>query len=92
MNWTLVFVAAIVITGWYLLVARKRQGIEFDSSGMRGLEGLAEETFSQEGMVLVRGELWKATANRGIIQKGDRVRVISSRPELLLVVEKIDKA
>lgn len=92
MNWTPVFLAVIVVVGCYLLVTRNRKGVEFDSSGMRGLEGIAEETFSHEGMILVRGELWKATADRGIIQKGDHVRVVSSKPGLLLVVEKIEKA
>jgi membrane protein implicated in regulation of membrane protease activity len=58
-----------------------------DPTGMIGLEAIAEETFSQEGMVFVRGELWRATAERGIVQKGQRVVVTAVRPGLMLVVE-----
>jgi membrane-bound ClpP family serine protease len=53
---------------------------------MVGLEGIAEETFSQEGMVFVRGELWKATAERGIIQKGEKILVSEVMPGLKLLV------
>lgn len=54
---------------------------------MLGREGVAEETFSLSGTVFVRGELWKATTERGIVHKGDRVRIVGVRPGLLLVVE-----
>jgi membrane-bound ClpP family serine protease len=60
-----------------------------DQQDMLGLEGVAEETFSREGKVFVRGELWRATAKKGIIQKGSRVRVESVEPGLLLVVESV---
>ncbi len=54
---------------------------------MLGLEGVAQGNFSREGMILVRGELWRATARRGLIMKGDRVVVRAVEPGLLLVVE-----
>jgi membrane-bound ClpP family serine protease len=59
------------------------------SSEMIGLEGVAQDNFSQEGTVLVMGELWKATTTHGIIARGDRVVVRGRRDGLLLVVERI---
>jgi membrane-bound ClpP family serine protease len=40
-----------------------------------GLEGIAQEAFVREGFVLIRGELWRARSEKGVIQKGDRVIV-----------------
>lgn len=60
-----------------------------DPLEMTGSEGIAEEAFSREGKVFIRGELWRATAHHGIIQKGARVRVKSVEPGLLLVVESV---
>lgn len=58
-----------------------------DLAGVVGLIGKAEETFTSEGTVMVRGEIWKATSKRGIIRKGDRVRVVRLGAGLLLEVE-----
>lgn len=60
-----------------------------DHLDMVGLVGVAEDTFSREGKVFVRGEIWRATARRGIIQKGAQVVVQSVEPGLLLVVESV---
>lgn len=70
-----------------LLLAPRDKLVEDDLMGMTGLEGVAEETFSKEGTVFVRGELWRATTEQGIVQKGDKIRVVSVRTGLLLVVE-----
>lgn len=63
--------------------------VEANESGLVGQFAEAIETFSVEGKVMVMGELWKATASRGIIEKGERVKVVSVEAELVLVVEKI---
>ena len=42
---------------------------------LMGLEGIAQEAFVREGFVLIRGELWRARSEKGVIQKGDRVVV-----------------
>ena len=47
------------------------------------------ETFSDTGTIMVRGEIWKAATKRGIVQRGDKVRVVEIGPELTLVVEKV---
>jgi membrane-bound ClpP family serine protease len=65
------------------------RGKRIDHLEMVGLVGVAEETFSREGKVFVRGEIWRATTPRGIIQKGAQVRVQSIEPGLLLVVESV---
>ena len=62
----------------------------FDVVGLIGSEGESVETFSDSGQVQVRGEIWRAMTRRGIIQRGDRVVVVSVEPELTLVVERID--
>ena len=90
MLWVLLAVLLAVV----LLVVSVRRSLspcqrasERDLMDMVGLEGIAEETFSQEGTVFVRGELWRATSLRGIVQKGERVRVVDVRTGLLLEVE-----
>jgi membrane-bound ClpP family serine protease len=55
--------------------------------GMVGLTCTAEQTFTTDGTVMVNGEIWKATSKKGIVHKGDRVRVVAMRPGLVLEVE-----
>jgi membrane-bound ClpP family serine protease len=59
---------------------------------MTGVTGTADQTFTSEGTVSVRGEIWKATARAGIIHKGDRVRVVAIKPGLILEVEAVEAA
>lgn len=56
---------------------------------MVGLTATAEQTFTTEGTVRVNGEIWKATSKRGVITKGDSVRVVALLPGLVLEVEAI---
>jgi membrane protein implicated in regulation of membrane protease activity len=58
-----------------------------DDLGLVGATGEAQETFSSEGRVLVRGELWKATTPHGIIQRRSKVRVTGYKGALTLIVE-----
>jgi len=60
-----------------------------DPSGMIGQLGVAQENFTQEGIILVRGELWRATSLAGIVHKGDSVKVSEVRSGLILVVDKV---
>lgn len=87
MGWLLLLIIGAVFLA--VLVWRTNQGVNQDVSAMLGLEGEAVETFSSEGMIRVRGELWRATTSRGIIERGRAVRVIALRPGLVLVVEKV---
>jgi membrane-bound ClpP family serine protease len=88
MGWMLLLIIITVLL-LAILVWRTNQGVSQDVSAMIGLEGEAFETFSSEGMVRVRGELWRATTPRGIIERGCPVRVVALRPGLVLVVEKV---
>ena len=76
-------IGALLLGLWFLLKA----GPSEDPLKMVGLEGIAQETFSKEGMVFVRGELWRATAHHGLIVRGARVIVLGVEPGLLLIVE-----
>jgi membrane-bound ClpP family serine protease len=92
MGWALWGILLLLAAGAALLIRQVNRLDSGEQTGMVGLTGEAQETFTASGMVLVRGELWRATASKGIVQKGDRVRVLSAGPELTLVVEKVDGA
>ncbi len=83
MAWLVLLLLAVVLGVFWF---RRSLVTKDDPTGMVGLEAVAEETFSHEGRVFVRGELWRATTERGIVQKGQRVVVTEVRPGLLLVV------
>jgi membrane-bound serine protease (ClpP class) len=55
------------------------------AAGLIGLTGRAESEIAAEGLVFVRGELWRARS-ASAIQRGTRVRIIGFR-ELALEVE-----
>lgn len=81
----------IVVVAVSRLYTSVRSSGTDDPSGMVGQEGIAQETFTQEGRVLARGELWRATSDGGIVQKGDTVRVQGVRAGLILVVRRVQK-
>ena len=60
-----------------------------DPTGLVGLLGEAQDTFSEQGMVVVRGELWRATSVRGIVERGAKVRIVKIREHLTVQVEKV---
>ena len=77
---------------FYLLLNRRQEpfkSVDPGWIGMVGLTGTAEQTFTTEGTISVNGEIWKATSKRGIITKGERVRVVALLPGLLLEVESV---
>ncbi len=77
----------------WLLCRNRPESQESDPIGlsMIGLTGIANENISSRGSVSIRGELWNAACERGIILKGEAVRVIAVREELTLVVERVSK-
>lgn len=89
MGWALWGTLLLLALGVALLVRQVNRTGSGDPTGTVGLTGEAQETFTTSGMVLVRGELWRASARKGIVQKGERVRVVSAGPELTLIVEKL---
>lgn len=88
MDWWALVIVVVAFALMLVIWITNRQG-DRESANMVGLEGVAGETFSAEGMIHIRGELWRATTDRGIIEKGTPVRVIGTRPGLVLVVEKV---
>ena len=84
----------VLALAWTLLRWRRSPTIGEFSGVLNpvGLIGRAEETFSDQGTVFVQGEIWKASILKGIVQKGDPVRVVALREGLVLEVEKVDQA
>lgn len=76
----------------YVVLNRRNtpfKAVEPSWIGMVGLTGTAEQTFTTDGTITVNGEIWKATSKKGIVHKGDRVRVLAMNPGLTLEVETI---
>jgi membrane-bound ClpP family serine protease len=92
MMWVVGVGLGAILFGVVFLVFSSNKSGSKNPSSMRGLEGEAQETFSTFGMVLVRGELWRARSKREIIQRGDRIRVVEAGPGLELLVEKVIKS
>jgi membrane protein implicated in regulation of membrane protease activity len=80
----------VLATVLYFSSRTGKQPASRDPFLMIGLEGIAQETFAKEGMVFVRGELWRATTPRGIITQGSRIVVRGVQPGLLLTVESVN--
>ena len=80
----------LVLVVLYIVMSR-RQGADKAPEllwiGMVGVRGTADQTFTSEGTISVNGEIWKATSRKGIIHKGDRIRVVAIKPGLVLEVE-----
>jgi len=92
MEWLVyLLIAAGVVLLVGLLYRSANSAASDDPSGMLNQTGVAQGTFTQVGVVVVRGELWRATSDGGIIQKGDSVVVREVRPGLVLVVSRVQK-
>ncbi len=80
----------LVLVVLYIVMSRRRGADRPPEPlwiGMVGVTGSADLTFTSEGTVTVNGEIWKATSRRGIVHKGDKVRVVAIKPGLVLEVE-----
>ncbi|MFN4286143.1 MAG: NfeD family protein [Lacibacter sp.] len=66
------------------LRAQRRQQVT-GAEALPGSTGVAQESFTHTGMVLVQGELWKAETTGLPIEKGAAVRVVGRRGFTLLV-------
>ena len=84
-------IAAAVTTGFFVFFIRKvwtarRRPVTTGSEALVGAKGEAREELAPEGLVFVRGALWKAVASNGPIHTGAQVRVVG-RKGLQLQVE-----
>jgi membrane-bound ClpP family serine protease len=62
-----------------------RKQAEVGLPSMVGASGKAASRLSPEGLVRIRGELWGATSNEGVIDTGEEVVVVGERGLKLLV-------
>lgn len=80
----------LVLVVLYIVMGRRHGADKAPGSlsvSIIGVRGTADRTFTSEGTVSVNGEIWKATSRKGIINKGDRIRVIAIKAGLVLEVE-----
>jgi len=91
--WIISLVIFVVLAVGVLLSDRFDRGVSPAASNSAGLTdaiGEAMETFTDEGKILVHGELWRAASARGVIEKGSKVRVIGYLEGLVLKVERVE--
>src|SRR5229473_2458293 len=86
-----VLAAAIFTTGFFVFFIRKvwaarRRPVTTGSEALVGSKGEVREDLAPEGLVFVRGALWKAVASNGPIHVGAPVRVVGRRGLQLQVV------
>jgi membrane-bound serine protease (ClpP class) len=86
-----VIIAAAVTTAFFVFFIRKvwtarRRPVTTGSEALVGAKGEAREELAPEGLVFVRGALWKAVASDGPIHVGTPVRVVGRKGLQLQVV------
>src|ERR1700736_6286588 len=86
-----VIVAAGVTTAFFILFIRKvlsarRRPVAAGAEALLGARGQAREELAPEGLVFVRGALWKAVASSTPIPVGSEVRVVGRKGLQLQVV------
>jgi len=85
-----VLLALFFLFGMAAVVKAQRKKPETGREEMIGEVGKVVEDLDPEGLVKVRGELWKAVSKTGeTIKTGERVRVVELRG-LTLIVEKVE--
>jgi membrane-bound serine protease (ClpP class) len=83
--------AAIFTTAFFVFFIRKvwaarRRPVTTGAEALVGSKGEVREDLAPEGLVFVRGALWKAVASNGPIQVGSPVRVVGRKGLQLQVV------
>src|SRR3989454_9237293 len=86
-----VLIAAVVTSGFFIFFIRKvwqgrRRPVTTGAEALVGAKGEAREELAPEGLVFVRGALWKAVASNGPIHVGTPVRVVGRKGLQLQVV------
>ena len=80
--------AVLAATGYFsyrMNVRLLRTHPAFDTTGVAGKDGIALTDLTPEGLVKVRGEVWKARSTVPL-QKGEHVKVLSPPEGLVLSV------
>jgi membrane-bound serine protease (ClpP class) len=81
----LLFSVFLYVSGSSALKTKEYAGL----SSMVGMAGQAVDRLAPNGMVKIKGELWKAAAENGVIEVGDNITV-TGEDRLKLVVRKIE--
>jgi membrane-bound serine protease (ClpP class) len=86
-----VLAAAIFTTGFFVFFIRKvwaarRRPVTTGAEAIVGSKGEVRQELAPEGLVFVRGALWKAVASNGPIHVGTPVRVVGRKGLQLQVV------
>lgn len=84
------FILALVMcAAIYAALKSRRARITTGIEGLKGLKGIAQETFADQGSVFVNGEIWKAKIKEGLVEKDHPIVVVDVRPGMVLEVKKI---
>jgi len=86
-----VLIAAVVTSGFFIFFIRKvwqarRRPVTTGAEALVGAKGEAREELAPEGLVFVRGALWRAVADGSPIPVGSQVRVVGRKGLQLQVV------
>lgn len=87
-TWILLIIGVAVLLAGLFSWVNAHTGRQWDPMSIVGAEGVSQSTFSTEGTIVVRGEIWRARVKQGVVEKGDKVIVRSVLPGMLLEVEK----
>lgn len=83
-----IFTALFFAFALGLAIKAQRRKPTTGIEGMLGLVGVAREELNPEGGIFVRGELWRARAKSGAIQKDKKVKIVGA-DNLILIVEEV---
>jgi membrane protein implicated in regulation of membrane protease activity len=78
--WLVVIVVAVMVVFAFIMhraivpIIRRRK--IHGTEGMLGMTGIVTESCQPAGTVKINGEFWKATAVKGVIEKGEAVEVV----------------
>ncbi len=81
------FVGSLMFGFVWLIVRTKPSRAKTGYEGLIGKTGEALETITSRGRVSVNGEIWNATVEHGVINKGEKVKVVGMAGSLILEVE-----
>ncbi len=82
-----VMIAWAAFSTWLFILTTQalRRQVAVGLPSMVGTVGKVASRLSPEGQVRIRGEIWQATSNEGVIEAGEEVVVVSERGLKLLV-------
>lgn len=84
---TLAATLGALLLGVVTLAIRSRRRVPVTGAeGLVGKDGEAIESVTSKGRVFVQGEIWNATTNSGVIEKGEKIIVLGIKEGLLLEV------